>query len=554
MLFITVKRFVALNATFSMLFAFFTTAAIAAEPLTYIGFDEASHSAAAHEGMQEIFSGRCFHGGVPIRAAMTMAATAPKAKADLGYNPETPEGRFYASGFLPSPKDRRSGMLPGMPLGGSVFTRNGVMLANGNCFNCHAGVVHGKVVAGLGNSHGDQAAGLQGSKGLAGQQEKVAASLKTDAEKKEFAEFIANADDVASALKYAKTRGDNFGPYPVWRLGARLADPEKTGMVVSAEKTELDKLMDATELPTVDPMAWWLLKYKTKDYWYADGAPDDAAHFSFNFTTAHPEVNETRAEHVKSVAKALAFARETQSPLYPETLNADLVQKGADLFHGRTKPTNASGFVSCKNCHGSYTKKDSEPDLSKPGSWTVDYNNSAALKDVKTDTAYNDTLVKFAPIVTNINKLQSYFEAKGTPELTPKESVPTKKGYVAPPLVGVWASAPYFHNGSVPTIEAVLNSEDRPEIWSRNNTDPHAYNLQEVGLEYKALTPDEFNTSAAAASSTDFRSKAAIDHRAVYDTRGFGRSNTGHQFADNLTSDERVAVIEFLKSLSGADM
>jgi len=24
-------------------------------------------------------------------------------------------------------------------------------------------------------------------------------------------------------------------------------------------------------------------------------------------------------------------------------------------------------------------------------------------------------------------------------------------GYVAPPLDGVWASAPYFHNGSVPT-------------------------------------------------------------------------------------------------------
>ena len=35
-------------------------------------------------------------------------------------------------------------------------------------------------------------------------------------------------------------------------------------------------------------------------------------------------------------------------------------------------------------------------------------------------------------------------------------------GYVAPPLDGVWITAPYFHNGSVPTIEAVLNSKFVP--------------------------------------------------------------------------------------------
>ena len=40
-------------------------------------------------------------------------------------------------------------------------------------------------------------------------------------------------------------------------------------------------------------------------------------------------------------------------------------------------------------------------------------------------------------------------------------------GYQAPPLYGVWATAPYFHNGSVPTIEEVLNSSERPQIWQR---------------------------------------------------------------------------------------
>ncbi len=74
------------------------------------------------------------------------------------------------------------------------------------------------------------------------------------------------------------------------------------------------------------------------DYWYADAGIHDAASFSINFTTPHTEMNAHHAEHVRSVAKALAFARETQSPPFPQSLNAALVQQGADLFHGRTPP------------------------------------------------------------------------------------------------------------------------------------------------------------------------------------------------------------------------
>ena len=35
-------------------------------------------------------------------------------------------------------------------------------------------------------------------------------------------------------------------------------------------------------------------------------------------------------------------------------------------------------------------------------------------------------------------------------------------GYQAPPLDGIWASAPYLHNGSVPTLHALLKSSTRP--------------------------------------------------------------------------------------------
>ena len=55
-------------------------------------------------------------------------------------------------------------------------------------------------------------------------------------------------------------------------------------------------------------------------------------------------------------------------------------------------------------------------------------------------------------------------------------------GYQAPPLDGVWATAPYFHNGSVPTLAGVLNSKSRPKLYTRSfKTDEADYDKEKVG-------------------------------------------------------------------------
>jgi hypothetical protein len=41
----------------------------------------------------------------------------------------------------------------------------------------------------------------------------------------------------------------------------------------------------------------------------------------------------------------------------------------------------------------------------------------------------------------------------------------------------------------------------------------------------------------------------ANERRRVYDTTQPGRGNSGHTFGDALTEDERVSVIEYLKTL-----
>ncbi len=486
----------------------------ALEPLSYYGFDEAAYSPMARDGMHEIFAGNLFQMGIPAAAArMMLTAQANAFCKEEGLTPGTAEAMFYGLGRFPSPENRAAGADPGFGIGESVLQRDDKQVVSINCFSCHSGVVRGMVVAGLGNNHINQA-----------QPGRIT------------------------------TRGDNFGPYEVWRVGSRLVDPEKQGMTVASKRTELQQMLDSLDLPPVDPLPWWHMKYKKWNYWYGDGGSHNAANFSVNFTVPHPKMNERRPEHVQIVAKALAFARETQSPLYPGTLNAELVARGADLFHGRAKPANPSGFTACKTCHGTYTKKEPASDLSQPGSWTVEYDFSDILRNVRTDEAYNSTLQKFQPIADNINKLAAYFESQGQPELAPQARVPQKAGYVAPPLVGVWASAPYFHNGSVPTVEAVLNSPARPEIWARDTRDPHAYDLDKVGMAYRTVTREDFEASASAAQGKPFLSKAAIDHGALYDTKAYGHGNAGHTFGDHLSAEERAAVIEFLKSLSGPDM
>jgi hypothetical protein len=107
---------------------------------------------------------------------------------------------------------------------------------------------------------------------------------------------------------------------------------------------------------------------------------------------------------------------------------------------------------------------------------------------------------------------------------------------VAPPLDGIWATAPFLHNGSVPTIAALLDSTTRPTYWTRT-FDSRAYDGAGVGWIYSAVDHGK-------SGETDPAAKAAL-----YDTTLPGYSNAGHTFGDALSADDRSAVIEYLKTL-----
>ena len=101
-------------------------------------------------------------------------------------------------------------------------------------------------------------------------------------------------------------------------------------------------------------------------------------------------------------------------------------------------------------------------------------------------------------------------------------------GYVAPPLDGIWITAPYLHNGSVPTLEDLLNSPQRPVYWSRTGESAE-YDYKKVGWRYERPEKPKGDWT--------------------FDTTLPGYSNQGHYFGDKLSQGERTAVIEYLKTL-----
>ncbi|MDE0886274.1 MAG: hypothetical protein OSB70_12160 [Myxococcota bacterium] len=96
--------------------------------------------------------------------------------------------------------------------------------------------------------------------------------------------------------------------------------------------------------------------------------------------------------------------------------------------------------------------------------------------------------------------------ANGYP-LPPKDIMRNTGGYSELSLEGVWARAPYLHNGSVPTICALLSGDRLARFWRGNVT----FNEADIGF-----TSDRPTGPKAA----------------VYDTTLSGNSNTGHDTAE----------------------
>jgi len=111
-----------------------------------------------------------------------------------------------------------------------------------------------------------------------------------------------------------------------------------------------------------------------------------------------------------------------------------------------------------------------------------------------------------------------------------------KVAYKARPLAGVWATPPFLHNGSVPSIYQLLSPQDERATTFYRGT--FEYDPRHLGYRTEAF-----------------------DNGFVFDTRMTGNRNSGHEFRAGqrgngvigrlLQPEERWALLEYLKVLGG---
>ncbi len=153
------------------------------------------------------------------------------------------------------------------------------------------------------------------------------------------------------------------------------------------------------------------------------------------------------------------------------------------------------------------------------------------------------SVAKGLAYVTAFVEDRAYREAKVTAVEKPRLDgfglpigVREKVAYKARPLAGVWATAPFLHNGSVPSIYQLLSPQyERAATFYKGTFE---YDPKHLGYRTEAFT-----------------------NGFLFDTRLTGNHNSGHEFRAGkhgngvigrlLQPEERWALLEYLKVLGG---
>ena len=344
-----------------------------------------------------------------------------------------------------------------------------------NCLACHGGKVAGEGMAGLPNSY----FALQ--------------TLVEDVSTLKLLQLkpLAHLDKAATGIPLSTTDGTTNSVVFGIVLGA-LRNPDMS----------VDTTRPIPELVhhDMDPPPFWNVKKKTR--LYIDGFAPKTARPLLQFMLIPRNDRETILSWEQDYEDVLAWIESVKPPEYPWEIDHGLAREGERVFN-----------ANCAECHGAYGEHETYPERTVP------------ISVVGTDPVRLEALTPAHRKWMKIGWMSRFGE---------DEVLLDPGGYVAPPLDGIWASAPYFHNGSVPTLWHVLHPDERPVVWRRTE---NGYDRDRTGLEVTefAELPDSVN--------------APRERRRYFDTRLTGKSAAGHLFPNELNETQRRAVLEYLKTL-----
>lgn len=283
------------------------------------------------------------------------------------------------------------------------------------------------------------------------------------------------------------------------------------------------------------PAVWWNLKYKTK--WLSDGSIDSGnpIHTNFLWNEIGRGVDLYQLENWldqnrQKIKELTAFIFQTKAPKYndffPNKIDISSAKRGEKLFN-----------KTCSGCHGKYEKawSDNESELSyneELETTNVWYHKKTPNINVETDKLRREGMKYFYKDLNRLNISKSI----GT-VVTPK------KGYTPPPLVGIWARYPYFHNNSVPTLYDILTPDfKRPKSY--------------ISVPAKFGEKDFDHIKGGYPSKNNIREPYRSNREHYFDTRVKGLSNRGHTKMmvdeygnDKFSHEEKLDIVQYLLTL-----
>ena len=375
------------------------------------------------------------------------------------------------------------------------------------------------------------------------------------------------------------------------------------------------RMSDSASTATEDSPVWWNYGHRPLKF-YDGGLPADAQRITIAalIPVGDSEPSAFDIANAKVWIEAhdqdtAAWLNSVKAPVYPAKIDTALAEQGAVLFHSKNlwaaeanagiqKPKGGNG--SCASCHGAYSPRY----VNDPA-----YLEDPALEGIAGYIVPRD-LIGTDPARVDGNDQEvaeyaendwfTYPEQRGTDQDCGDQNLDRirgdrENGYMAPPLYGVWASAPYFHNGSVPNVMSVLKTSERPKMWRRVSTPNdtglnvvmgfdtrfgRAYDQQALGWKYDdiacgsdftvpLLDCDPLNDEGTPLVESVLEvlysnmglswniptvlmlplTDQQIERRKIYSTTLYSQGNEGHAFTDVLNDAERRAIIEYLKTL-----
>lgn len=196
--------------------------------------------------------------------------------------------------------------------------------------------------------------------------------------------------------------------------------------------------------------------------------------------------------NIAALERVSRYFRTLPPPPFPFPVDQGLAAKGAAVFG-----------AACGSCH-------------QPGGER--FGSVMPVAEIGTDTARHEAFTEEA--VRTMNQLGAGYPWQ-------IHTYRTTAGYQADLLDGIWARAPYLHNGAVPTLDDLLKpAGQRPPTFYRGYD---VYDPAQVGF-----------ISAGPNAEREGRR---------FDVSQPGNGNAGHEYGTTLPEPDRRALLEYLKTL-----